>query len=454
MPLDPKPSRGERSLLRAGILLQNPSALTDLDSSRNERLSFALWSILALLFLSIFISYIDRGALSIAAPTLEHEFSIPPAQLGILLSAFFWTYTPSLILSGWLADRFPAGKILAIGFAIWSASTFFTGFSRGFALLLACRLFLGIGESAAYPCFANILVRHFPDRHRGFANAFINTGVCAGPAFGLLLGGLLMQRYGWRNYFLALGAAGFLWLPFWLWRTPRPQQNEISALESRSETLRSAAQSESAPGIAAILLTRSAWGTFLGHFGGNYFLYFLLTWLPYYLVHERQFSLVTMGKIGALAYGFMAAVALVTGYASDRLIESGRSVSLVRKSMIGFGQAFGGIALAICAIAGTRESIFLLLIAAGAYGFNISNVWVIPQILAGPRATGRWTGLQNFIGNIAGISAPVITGLLVQHTGTFLYAFLLAGLMSVLGAVSWIFLLGPLERTKWGNAPA
>src|SRR5262249_12969303 len=140
-------------------------------------------------------------------------------------------------------------------------STFFTGFSQGFASLLACRLFLGIGESAAYPCFANILVRHFPDRHRGFANAFINTGVCAGPAFGLLLGGLLMQRYGWRNSFLALGAAGFLWLPFWLWRMPRPQQNKIFAPQSRSETFMSETQPEPAPGIFDILATRSAWGT-------------------------------------------------------------------------------------------------------------------------------------------------------------------------------------------------
>jgi len=422
--------------------LHNLRAVTAVDSSPTDRLSFSLWCVLSLLFLCIFISYIDRGALSIAAPLLEHEFSIPPTQLGLLLSAFFWTYTPCLILSGWLADRFPAGKILAIGFAIWSASTFFTGFSRGFALLLACRLFLGIGESAAYPCFTNMLVRYFPHRHRGFANAFINSGVCAGPAFGLLLGGLLMQRYGWRDYFLALGAAGLLWLPFWLWRMPRPERNEGSRTQSEIP----------APGILDIILTRSAWGTFLGHFGGNYFLYFLLTWLPYYLVHERQFSLVTMGKIGALAYAFMAAVALLSGYASDRLIESGRSVTVVRKSMPGFGQAFAGIAIAACAVAGTRESIFLLLIAAGVYGFNISNVWVIPQILAGPRATGRWTGLQNFIGNLAGISAPVITGFLVERTGTFLYAFLLAGLMSILGAASWLFLLGPLERTSFRSA--
>jgi len=408
-----------------------------------EKLSPTLWIVLILLFLSLFISYIDRGALSIATPALEHEFSIPPSQLGFLLSAFFWTYTPFLIFSGWLADRFSAEKILAVGFAVWSASTFVSGFSRGFAALLLCRLFLGVGESAAYPCFAGIVVQHFPARHRGFVNSFINTGVCAGPAFGLLLGGALMQRYGWRPYFIALGAAGFLWIPFWLARMPRSSHNSLPATENETEPV---------PRIADILAHRSAWGTFLGHFGGNYFLYFLLTWLPYYLVHDRQFSLARMGKIGALAYLFMAIVGLASGFASDRLIDRGRSVTLVRKSMIAGGQAVGGLALAACALVGAGYAIPFLLFAAAAYGFNISNTWVIPQILAGPRASGRWTGLQNFIGNLAGISAPVITGFLVQHTGSFVYAFLLAGLMSILGAASWFFLLGPLQQVSFRPA--
>jgi hypothetical protein len=203
--------------------------------------------------------------------------------------------------------------------------------------------------------------------------------------------------------------------------------------------------SEAGPSLTDILTHRSAWGTFLGHFGGNYFLYFLLTWLPYYLVHERQFSLARMGKIGALAYALMAIVGISSGYASDRLIAASGSVTWVRKSMIAAGQTVGGLAIAACAIANTNLAVALLLLAAAAYGFNISNTWVIPQILAGPRASGRWTGLQNFIGNLAGVSAPVITGFLVQHTGSFLYAFLLASLMSILGAASWLFLLGPLE---------
>ncbi len=128
--------------------------------------------------------------------------------------------------------------------------------------------------------------------------------------------------------------------------------------------------------------------------------------------------------------------------------SAGRSVTRVRKSMIAAGQAVGGLAIAACAVANTNFAIALLLLAAAAYGLNISNTWVIPQILAGPRASGRWTGMQNFIGNLAGISAPVITGLLVGHTGSFLYAFLLAGLMSILGAASWFFLLGPLEQVS------
>ncbi len=424
------------------LLLHNLRALHS--SSTSKKLSPALWTILALLFLSLFISYIDRGALSIAVSAIQREFSLPASQLGILLSAFFWTYTPFLILSGWLADKFPAAKVLAVGFALWSAATLLTGLSRGFTLLLFCRLLLGVGESVAYPCFANIIVRHFPERHRGFANAFINTGVCAGPAFGLLLGGILMQRFGWRSYFPLLGAVGFLWLPFWLMRMPRESQQSPARFAPQS-----GADSDPAPGIFEIVATRSAWGTFLGHFGANYFLYFLLTWLPYYLIRQQNFSLAQMGKIASLAYALMALVGILSGLASDKLIAAGHSVSAVRKGMISFGQALGGIAIAASAISGPRAAILLLLLAAAAYGFNISNTWVIPQILAGPRAAGRWTGLQNFIGNFAGISAPVLTGLLVQHTGSFVLPFLLAGAMSILGAASWLFLLGPLEPLKF-----
>jgi len=403
-----------------------------------EKLSPALWGVLTLLFLALFINYIDRGALSIAAPLLEEQFRISPARLGILLSAFFWTYASFLIVSGWLADRFDAGWVLAAGFLVWSAATLGTGLVHGFAGFFAMRLLLGAGESAAYPCFSNIVVRHVPAQHRGFANAAISVGLAAGPAFGLLLGGMLMARYGWRPYFIGLGCAGLLWLPFWLKKMPR---KDVEAGQTRA--------AEAGPGMLDILGRREAWGTFLGHFGGNYLLYCLLTWLPYYLVRERHFSLELMGKIGALAYMLMALVAVSSGAASDRWIAGGRSASFVRKGMIGVGQVIGGVSLAACAVAKTDLAVAFLLVASASFGLNLSNVWPITQTLAGPRASGRWTGLQNFVGNLAGVAAPAVTGFVVGRTGKFVWAFVITGVISILGAVSWVFLLGRVEPIAW-----
>src|SRR6266436_2148548 len=408
----------------------------------DERLSPALWGVLTLLFLALFINYIDRGALSIAAPIIKEQFGMSPGKLGVLLSAFFWTYASFLLISGWLADRFDAGYVLAAGFFVWSVATLFTGVLPGFAGLFAMRLLLGAGESTAYPCFSNLLVRHFPERHRGFANAFISVGIAAGPAFGLVLGALLMGRYGWRPYFIGLGCAGLLWLPLWLAKMPRMAVT-AGATEGKA--------AEAGPRMTDILRQRSAWGTFLGHFGGNYLLYCLLTWLPYYLVRERHFSLELMGKIGALAYMLMALVSVSSGAASDRWIAGGRSASFVRKGMIGVGQVIGGVSLAACAVARTDLAVAFLLVASASFGLNLSNVWPITQT-AGPRASGRWTGLQNFLGNLAGVAAPAVTGFAVERTGNFVWAFVITGVISILGAASWVFVLGRVEPVEWSSA--
>jgi len=411
----------------------------------DEKLSPALWGVLTLLFLALFINYIDRGALSIAAPMLKEQFGMSPGRLGVLLSAFFWTYASFLLISGWLADRFDAGRVLAAGFFVWSVATLFTGVLPGFAGLFAMRLLLGAGESTAYPCFSNLLVRHFPERQRGFANAFISVGISAGPAFGLLLGALLMGRYGWRPYFIGLGCVGLLWLPLWIKKMPQTALRLGSAQGKAGEPR---------PRMTDILRQRSAWGTFLGHFGGNYMLYCLLTWLPYYLVRERHFSLQRMGRIGALAYLLMACVAMISGAASDRWIAAGRSATFVRKAMMGTGQLIGGVFLAACAMAGPELAVAFLLVASAAYGLNASNVWAITQTLAGPRASGRWTGLQNFVGNLAGVAAPAVTGFAVERTGNFLWAFVITGVISILGAASWVFVLGRVEPVQWSSAGA
>ena len=176
------------------------------------RLSGSLTLVLILLAVSVFINYIDRGNLSIAAPLLKGELQISDSQLGLLLSAFFWTYAMFQIVSGWMVDRFNVNWVIAVGFFLWSAATAATGLIQGFAALMILRLILGIGESVAYPSYSKILARHFPEHHRGLANALIDAGSKCGPAIGTLLGGVLMARYGWRPFFIVLGVGSLVWL--------------------------------------------------------------------------------------------------------------------------------------------------------------------------------------------------------------------------------------------------
>jgi MFS transporter, ACS family, D-galactonate transporter len=391
---------------------------------------------MVLLALAALINYIDRGNLSIAASLLKDELNLSASQLGILLSSFFWTYSLFLPVSGWLADRFDAKWVMAVGFFIWSGATAATGGLHAFSALLAARLMLGIGESAAYPCYARTLVRHVPEVGRGFANALIAAGVGCGPALGTFFGGTLMARYGWRPFFIVLGVISMAWLIPWFRWIPRCGP-AISAME------------KGGAGFLELLKQRSMWGTCGGLFGANYVLYFEITWLPYYLVRERHLSMGAMAKIGGVGYLCYSAGAVVFGWISDRWIAAGGTPTLVRKTIAGVGAGSAGLLLLGCALADPAISLILLLLAFLAGGMCGSNIWAITQTLAGPRMTGRWTGLQNFLGNLAGIIAPAVTGFVVDFTGHFILAFVVMAVVALLAALSYFFVIGPVKEIAW-----
>src|ERR1700736_3347314 len=245
--------------------------------SRTEKISPSLVRVLVLLGLSVFINYIDRANLSVAAPLLKSELGLSASQLGILLSAFFWTYSCMQIPVGWLVDRFEVKWVFAIGFFIWSAATAFTGVVHAFVALVATRVVLGVGESVAYPAYSKIFASHFVERQRGVANSVIGAGQTLGPALGILFGGTLVARFGWRPFFIVLGLVCLLWLLPWFRWMPRTSSHGLMHMKQ-------------GPGLSEIVKLRSSWGTWIGHFCSNYFLYFLLTWLPFYLVSDRHFS--------------------------------------------------------------------------------------------------------------------------------------------------------------------
>lgn len=410
-----------------------------MDAQTNQSRSLGAFApALALLAISIVVNYVDRGNLSIAAPLLKDELHISASQLGILLSAFFWTYTALQVPCGWLVDRFEVNVVIAAGFLIWSIATAATGFVHGFAMLLLMRMLLGIGESVAFPSCSKILARHLPEYYRGFANGVISAGIKCGPAVGTFGAGLLIARYGWRPVFIGIGLISLVWLPAWMKWMPRGP-GIVQAMEV------------SLPSFADILRQRSFWGASAGHFCGNYLLYFLVTWLPFYLVRERGLSMAAMARTAGLYYLVDAASSIVTGWLTDFFIRAGHTPTLVRKSAMGIGYTLAAFAIAGCALAGHGSYLIWLLVAGVGNGMGGSGVFAFSQTLAGPRAAGKWTGMQNGIANLAGIVGPALTGFILDWTGSFLAAFAITAAVSLSGALAWVFWVGRLEPTTWST---
>ncbi|MCC7497770.1 MAG: MFS transporter [Bryobacterales bacterium] len=409
--------------------------------ARNRDLASTRWLVLSLLVASSFINYIDRGNLSVAADALSHELNIAPERLGLLLSGFFWTYALFQLVSGWLIDRFNVYLLYGLGFFLWSAATAFTGLANSYWMIFGFRLLLGIGESVAYPAYSKIICAAFPEHRRGLANALIDVGTKAGPALGILLGGLVVASWGWRALFLILGFGAMAWLIPWVIFAPRGDHQFHSSTAG-------------GPGLLQIASRSSAWGTFIGHFSCNYVWYFLLTWLPYYLIRERGFKTEEMAVIGSLPYLMIALITLIAGGVADKLIFSGRSTTAVRKSCLVAG-LLGMNLLLPAAIAPTSFSCMVyMLLACAFFGLIPGNLWAVTQTMAGPTAAGKWTGIQNMIGNLSGVAAPWITGAIVSATGNFVFAFVAACIASVIGAGAYLVLIRKVEPICWSQPAA
>ncbi|MDB6082261.1 MAG: hypothetical protein JWN43_142 [Gammaproteobacteria bacterium] len=383
----------------------------------------------------LFINYVDRGALPTAAHLIQSDLHLSEKQLGLLFSAFFWTYSVVQIPVGWLAERYGAHRVLAIGLAIWAVATICVGVAHTFPTLLGLRLLLGIGESAGFPCVSKLLAAVVPIKRLGTANGVVAFAYLFGPAVGTFVGGELMAQYGWRAAFLVFGSLSLLWL--WPW----------SRVELPARAVRRSDADK--PSLGTLLKQTSLWGTVLGLFSSNYTFYFMLTWLPFYLVRERGFSTVEMAQLAGMAYVVNALSAVTGGWITDRLIASGRSTNVVYKTIMALTHG-GSVACMLCMAVGARPvalgAIFVFQVLCGVQS---PGVYAIPQILAGARATGRWVGIQNSLGNFAGIVAPAATGFIIDSTHHFTAAFLLAAAVSMLGLIGWLWMLPKLAELQW-----
>lgn len=409
---------------------------SNLDLPRGSEARSPFGPTLILLVIAVLINYIDRGTLALAAPLLKLQWGTSASELGLLLSAFFWTYTALQFVMGIFVERFGANRLMAIGFLVWSLSTALTGAAIGFATMLAMRLLLGVGESVMFPASSKIMARHLPEHARGFANGLMNAAMRWGSAIGTFAGGLLMARWGWRPAFIAIGAIGLLWLPAWArWKTE--DGRGMAHIDSPTPT------------YASILRRRTFWGAAGGHFCANYLVYFLMSWLPYYLVRERGLSLEKMAAAAGMLWVVDSLASIGTGTIADLCIRAGVSPTLARKWAMAAGFTLAAVSLLGCALATERTYLWWLLACAVGSGAANAGTFAFAQTLAGPHAAGKWVGLQNGIANMAGVIGPALSGFLVDLTGHFVAAFALAALITLGGAFSWCLGVRRVEQVEF-----
>jgi MFS family permease len=390
-----------------------------------------------LLSLALLINYIDRGNLATAGPLLLNELKLSPTQLGTLLSAFYFAYAVAMVPAGWLADRYGARMVLATGVAIWSVATFMTGFVNSFASLLVLRLLLGLGESPIMPGTSKLIRTRVGSGRIGLANGVIGFGYQIGPAVGTFAGGLLMARLGWRPVFILFGALSLLWLLPW------------SRVRINEATSRGRGESAEAPRFGTILRQRALWGASLGNFGLNYSFFFTLAWLPTYLVKARGFSMDEMAQIAAPAYALSAVTAVIGGLWIDRCTRVKGSSSGAQKWLMVFGYLSSIVAMVGMALLQRNGSIVCLYIYELFGGLASPCLYAAAQIFAGPAATARWVGIQNLCGILPGIIAPALTGALIDATGSYAPAFVVAGIANVIGFIGWVLVMPRVAPIAW-----
>jgi MFS family permease len=399
--------------------------------------------VILMIALAVLLNYVDRANLATAAPLLQDELALSNAQIGLLLSSFFWVYAPAQLLGGWLVHRFDIRAVLAGGLALWGLATVFTGLSTGFFFILVLRLVLGLGESVMFPAWQLLLARYTVEDERGRANGLIGAGQGVGPMLGTLFGGLAMARFGWRAMFVGLGIVTLLWLWPWLVVTRRRDFGSVSS-------------EQALPSISyrAILRRHEFWGTAIGHFSINYAFYFVITWLPTFLVKAGGYSLSQMAGIGAAIYGIYAASTALSGALSDRWIRAGGTATRVRKTFLLASGLGAAATIASSALVEPRNAVWLLAAAGVSLGLSTPTMFAMTGTLAGPRAAGRWAGAQNVAGQLAGIIAPIVTGTILDRTGSFSLAFVISAAWAVVACVAWGLVIQRVETLQWSEEPA
>jgi len=424
------------------------------------------FNILILLFIVTAINYMDRANLSVAGTSLQTEFGLSPTQLGLLFSMFTWTYVISQIPVGYILDRVGVRKLYGGAIIIWSLFTclmglashsIFTTTASSFAFLLLCRALIGIAEAPSFPANTKIISTWFPSQERARATATYASSQYLGLAFLTPALAFIVANYGWEASFYISGGVGIVFGIYWLIKYRNPQESRTTN-EAELEHIRSGGglgiHSSAAKDkvkwsdIQHVLKNRNFIGLSIAQFSINSTLYFFLTWFIIYL--EKGLNLtISKAGMGAAAPYMMAMVGLLcSGFVSDYMMKKGLSRTWARKLPSIFGLGIAGTMFLVNFFE-DKPIIAIAILSLAFFANAVANIgWVILSDLVPARIIGTVGGFFNVAGNMAGIATPIIMGVILQSTGSFKYAMLYISIVSLVGALSHIFIIKKLETIK------
>jgi len=414
--------------------------------------------IMVMLFITVVINYLDRSNLSIAAPALKDEFGLDTVHEGLILSAFGWTYAAMQIPGGWLVDRVSPRVLYALALILWSAATFFMGFAGSFVLLFVLRLAVGALEAPAYPINNRVVTTWFPERERATAIGFYTSGQFVGLAFLTPVLAWLQHHYGWHMVFVSTGLLGIVWGVVWflVYREPREfkgaNEAEIELIRQGGGVvdLERRVTEKKTPfrwsDLGLVMSRRKLWGVYLGQFCLTSTLWFFLTWFPTYLVKYRGMDFIKSGFLASVPFLAAFIGVLCSGVLSDFLIRRGATVGMARKLPIILGLLISTAMIGANFTDSTAWVIFFLAVAF--FGNGLASItWSLVSTLAPVRLLGLTGGMFNFVGNLSSICTPIVIGFLVTQD-SFAPAIIYVSSLALLGALSYILLVGKVERIE------
>lgn len=405
------------------------------------------WWLALLLSTGMIACYAHRGSLSVAAPVMMKELGLSPGIMGILLSAFFWSYSFMQMPAGWLVDRYGVRRAYGLGYLAWSLTTSVTGFARSLAGLILIRVSTGVAQATAFPASARAVANWFQDRERGVVTATYLMGVRLGQALVSWAGAIILAAWGYRALFLVVGLVPLVWLLPWhlfLRRHERPATGKGPAAPASGASF-----GES----LTLFRRRSVIGIFLGFFAYDYAWFVYVSWLPAYLMMERHFGTREMGIYSAVPYMAMSAVILLSGALSDFLIRRGLAETAVRKTLICAGLLAGCLIVPAGMVEDNMTAVWLLTISLCGLGIATPNTWTLTQAVCARGIVGTVSGIQNFGGNLGGILAPALTGFIAQATHSFALAMALTGIILLGGVFSYSLLIRERVDPAVSTAP-